>query len=173
MSERPARNVIVALLLALMTAPFAAQTPKPAACPADAKAANLTFTLKDLDGRDVTLSAYKGKVILLDFWATWCGPCKIEIPFFIDLYTKYRSQGLQVVGFAVDEPVATVKEYAEQMKMNYPILVGQNREDVIEAFGPMVGLPTTIIIDRQGRICRSHAGLTAKETFESAIRLLL
>jgi thiol-disulfide isomerase/thioredoxin len=112
-------------------------------------------------------------VILLDFWATWCVPCKLEIPGFIELYTQYRSQGLQVLGFAVDDPVPALKEYAQRMKMNYPILVGQGREDVLEAFGPMVGLPTTFIIGRDGRICSSHFGFTEKEKFEQQIKALL
>ena len=173
MSTRWAKLTIGTVLVAFTAAPVGGQAKNTAACAANAKTANLTFTLKDLDGRDVALSAYKGKVILLDFWATWCGPCKIEIPGFIELYTKYRSQGLQVAGFAVDEPVPLVKEYAQQMKMNYPILVGQGREDVLDAFGPMVGLPTTLIISRDGRICRSHAGFTEKERFEQEIKALL
>ena len=144
-----------------------------AACSPDAKAANLNFTLKDLNGRNVSLNASKGKVILLDFWATWCGPCKIEIPGFIELYKKYRSQGLEVLGFAVDEPAKVLKPYAQQMKMNYPVLVGEGREDVLEAFGPIIGMPTTFIIGRDGRICKSHTGFTTKETFEEEIRGLL
>lgn len=74
-------------------------------CPADAKPANLDFTLKDVDGRDVSLASYKGKVIVLDFWATWCGPCKVEIPHFIELQDTYGPQGLQIVGISVDDPV--------------------------------------------------------------------
>ena len=114
-----------------------------------------------------------GKVILLDFWATWCGPCKFEIPGFIELYTQYGSQGLQVLGFAVDDPVPALKEYASQMKMNYPILVGAGREDVLDAFGPMPGLPTTFIIGRDGKVCTSHTGFTEKEKFEQQIKALL
>jgi len=144
-----------------------------AGCAPEAKAANLNFTLKDLDGNDVTLSAYKGKVILLDFWATWCGPCKVEIPGFIELFSKYRSQGLQVLGFAVDDPVPALKAYANELGMNYPVLIGQGRNDILEAFGPMVGLPTTLIIGRDGRICSRHTGLVPKDRFERDIRSLL
>jgi cytochrome c biogenesis protein CcmG/thiol:disulfide interchange protein DsbE len=166
----------LALGAALLVATFgssAAQRAAAAACDPAARVANLNFTLKDLNGKDVSLSAYKGKVILLDFWATWCGPCKIEIPGFIELYSKYRAKGLQVVGFSVDEPVSTVKPYVEQMKMNYPVLVGQGREDVLEAFGPLIGMPTTFIIGRDGRICKTHAGYTTKDTFEEGIKGLL
>ena len=144
-----------------------------AGCAPDAKPANLNFTLKDLDGKDVALSASKGNVILLDFWATWCGPCKFEIPGFIELYTKYQGQGLQVLGFAVDDPIPALQDYAKQMKMNYPILVGQGREDVVDAFGPMPGLPTTFIIGRDGKVCTSHTGFTEKEKFEEQIKALL
>ena len=140
---------------------------------ADAKVANLNFTLKDLNGNDVTLSDHKGKVILLDFWATWCGPCKVEIPYFIDLYTEYQAQGFQVLGFDVDDPLPTLTAYVERMKMNYPVLIGQGRDDVLKAFGPMPGLPTTVIIGRDGTVCSSHTGLTEKAVFEEAIKALL
>jgi peroxiredoxin len=165
------------LALALVVAaavPAAGQTGRATAgCAPDAQAANLNFTVQDLDGTDVTLSAYRGKVILLDFWATWCGPCKVEIPGFIDLFSRYRSQGLQVLGFAVDDPVAALKAYANELGMNYPVLVGRGRDDVLEAFGPMVGLPTTVIIGRDGRICARHTGFTPKDRFEREIRSLL
>jgi cytochrome c biogenesis protein CcmG/thiol:disulfide interchange protein DsbE len=144
-----------------------------AICAPEAKAADLSFTLKDLNGKDVPLAAYKGKVILLDFWATWCGPCKVEIPYFIELYTTYRAQGLQVLGFDVDDELPALTQYVQRMKMNYPVLIGQGRDDVLEAFGPMPGLPTTVIIGRDGKVCTTHTGLTEKATFEAAIKALL
>lgn len=171
----PSKPIALAVVLVVAaTVPAAGQSGRrTAGCAPDAKAANLNFTLKDLDGKDVTLSAYSGKVILLDFWATWCGPCKVEIPGFIELYSKYRSQGLQVLGFAVDDPVPALKAYANEMGMNYPVLIGQGRNDVLEAFGPMVGLPTTLIIGRDGRICSRHTGFVPKDRFERDIRGLL
>src|SRR5689334_3838233 len=81
-------------------------------CPADSKPANLTFTLKDMNGADVRLATYKGKVVLLDFWATWCGPCKIEIPWFEEFQDRYGKQGLQIVGVSVDDPADKLQAYA-------------------------------------------------------------
>jgi len=142
-------------------------------CPADARAANLDFTLKDIQGRDVTLSQYKGKVLLVDFWATWCEPCKVEIPGFVDLYAKYKSQGFEPVGILVMDETANVKPFAEKFKMNYPVLDGNGHDDLLEALGPVVGLPTTVLISRDGRICATHAGYAPKETFEEEIQALL
>lgn len=142
-------------------------------CPAAAKPANLNFTLKNLDNVDVKLSSFKGKVILLDFWATWCGPCKIEIPWFVELQTRYGTRGLQVLGISVDDKLAPLKSYAAQGKMSYPVLQGLGHDDVLEAFGPMIGLPTTLVISPAGKICATHTGLSSKESFETQIKALL
>ena len=163
-----------------------AKAPDVAACPADAKPANFNFTLKDLDGKDVKLADYKGKVILLDFWATWCGPCKVEIPGFIDLYNKYKSQGFEVVSVVLLDKFANAKPYAQAMKMNYPVLNGDEQQDAIDdAYGPLFGLPMSFLIGRDGRICQKHLGLpsatatkdpdpkTVKDIFEAEIKLLL
>jgi len=146
-----------------------------AACDPHAKTANLNFTFKDLDGKPVALSDYKGKVVLLDFWATWCPPCRKEIPGFVELYNTYKSRGLVVIGVSMDDAEDTpdVKRFAAQLKINYPILLGYGREDDLKpAFGELP-LPTSFVIARDGKICARHDGLTAKEQVEREITALL
>jgi cytochrome c biogenesis protein CcmG/thiol:disulfide interchange protein DsbE len=177
---------VAALALALLTLPAlpdlpfghddlaaAAAAPGASACPANAKPANLNFTLKDLNNKDVKLSALKGKVILLDFWATWCGPCKIEIPWFIEFQNKYAKSGLEVVGVLTEDTPEKARPFAQQWKMNYPILNGNQRDDLDDAYGPMFGLPVTVVISRDGKVCSKHVGLSSKETFEKEIKSLL
>ncbi len=151
----------------------AAASPAGAACPANAKPAPLKYTLKDIDNKPVNLASLKGKVILLDFWATWCGPCKVEIPWFIEFQNKYGKQGLQVVGVSIDDTLDKLKPYVANMKMNYPVLQGLDHDDIQDAFGPMFGVPITIVISRDGRSCFKHVGLSGKDGFESQIKALL
>ena len=122
---------------------------------------------------EVKLASLKGKVVLLDFWATWCGPCKIEIPWFIEFQKKYGAAGLQVVGVSIDDTQAKLKPYVAQMKMNYPVLQGLDHDDVQDAYGPMFGVPVTVVISRDGKICTKHIGFSAKESFEKEIKSLL
>jgi len=144
--------------------------------PDDAKAAGkpapLHFTLKDMNGADVKLASFKGKVILLNFWATWCGPCKAEIPSLVELQHQYADD-LVVLGFSVDDTVDKMKPYAAQYKINYPLLVGNGREDVQEAFGPLFGIPVSVIIGRDGKIAKKHSGIATKSQFEREIKALL
>jgi peroxiredoxin len=144
-----------------------------AACDEGAKPANLGFKLKSIEGTTVNLADLRGKVIVLDFWATWCGPCKIEIPGFVDLQTRYRDRGLVVVGVSVDDPIEKLKPFAQEFQMNYPVLMGVDNDAIQEAYGPIWGLPTTYVIDREGRVCKKHMGLTSKEQFEKVIKALL
>jgi len=139
------------------------------------KAAPLDFTLKDMNGVDVKLASFKGKPIVLNFWATWCGPCRAEIPSLVELQTAYMEEGKDVVilGISVDDPIEKLKPYASQMKMNYPVLVGNGRDDVQDAFGPLWGIPVTVFIDRDGRIAKKHSGIASKEQFEQEIKALL
>jgi len=142
-------------------------------CPADAKPANLDFTLKDVEGKEVSLQSFKGKVIVLDFWATWCGPCKVEIPHFIEFQQKYGTKGLQVVGISVDDPVDKLVPYVKDMGMNYPVLQGLGHDAVQDAYGPILGIPVSVMISRDGKICATHTGLTGKDVFEQEIQSLL
>jgi thiol-disulfide isomerase/thioredoxin len=150
-----------------------AAAPQASACPANAKPANLNFTLKDINNKDVKLSSLKGKVVLLDFWATWCGPCKLEIPWFVEFQNKYGAQGLQVVGVSVDDTLDKLKPYVASMKMNYIVLQGLGHDDMQDAFGPIWGIPVTVVISRDGRICAKHTGMSSKESFEKEIKGLL
>ena len=144
-----------------------------APCDQDAKLANLDFTLKDMNGADVALAAFRGKVILLNFWATWCGPCRIEVPGFVALQEEYRDQGLVVLGLSVDDPVSRITAFAAEFKVNYPMLVGLGRDDVQEAYGPILGMPTTFFIKRDGTVCKTHTGLATKDDVEKDIKDLL
>ena len=143
------------------------------ACMANAKPANFDFTIKDVDGNDVPLSSYKGKVVLLNFWATWCGPCKAEIPGFVRLQEKYRDKGLVIVGYSVDDTAAKAKAYASEYKMNYPILLGEGREEVQDAYGPIWGIPASFIISKDGKVCRKHMGIAPEAVFEKEVAALL
>jgi thiol-disulfide isomerase/thioredoxin len=137
------------------------------------KPANLGFTLKNVAGEDVALSSFKGKVLVLDFWATWCGPCKVEIPSFVELQKKYGGAGLQIVGISIDDTAAELAPYVKEMEMNYPVLVGKGHDDVQDAYGPLVGIPVSVVIARDGKVCVSHPGLTGHDEFEREIKALL
>jgi thiol-disulfide isomerase/thioredoxin len=136
------------------------------------KPANLEFTLKDMHGVDVNLASFKGKVILVNFWATWCGPCRAEIPSLVELQEQYKDD-LVVLGLSVDDTAEKLLPYAAEFKMNYPVLVGNGREDVQEAFGPLFGIPVSVIIGRDGVIAKKHSGIATKEQIEREIQTLL
>jgi peroxiredoxin len=142
-------------------------------CAVNAQAANLNFTLKDMNGADVKLADLKGKVVLLNFWATWCPPCKMEIPWFVEFQAKYKGQGFQAIGVSVDDTADKLAPFAKEFKVNYPLLVGQEREDIQAAYGPIFGIPVTVLIGRDGKICKKHLGPVSKEQFESEIKALL
>ncbi len=130
------------------------------------------FTLKDSNGYSVKLSAYRGKIVLLNFWATWCGPCKIEIPWFIDFQQQYKDKGFEVVGVAMDDEGWTaVKPYLAERKVNYRILLGN--DEVTTLYGGVDSLPTTFIIDKTGKISSVHIGLIGKNEYRDEIQSLL
>ena len=111
-------------------------------------------------------------IVLLDFWATWCGPCKAEIPHLVELQKEYPND-LVVLGMSVDDPLEKLKPFAEQYKINYPVLVGLERADVQDAFGPLYGIPVTFFIGRDGKICQRNDGIRAKGQLEGTIKALL
>ena len=154
-------RILFALCLACL--PLCAQT-----CSADAKPANLDLKFRDVKGKSIVLSDYKGQVVLLDFWATWCPPCRKEIPGLISLYDTYRSRGLVVLGVSMDDSKSDVRKFAKKLGMNYPILLGYGRDDLEPAFGQLP-LPTAFVISRDGRICFRHDGMTEKAEFEREI----
>ena len=135
--------------------------------------ANFKFSFKNSDGKKVSLSEFKGKVIILDFWATWCVPCKEEIPDFIKLQAKYGDRGLQIIGLSVDDSMNQAKKYSAEMKINYPILLAEGKEDILRAYDPIRSIPVSIVIDRQGRIVARHEGIAKLDVFEKEILPLL
>ena len=129
------------------------------------------FSLTDITGKPLKLSDFRGKVVMLDFWATWCGPCRIEIPGFIQLQKRYGEQGFTVVGISMDDSADPVVGFYKEMQMNYPVAVGNDR--LGELYGGVLGLPTTFLIGRDGRIYAKHVGATELEVFEAEIKQLL
>lgn len=145
--------------------------PAPAALSASsAKGAAPQFTLTDIEGRALSLAQYRGKVVILDFWAPWCPPCRKEIPDFISLQHQYALQGLQVIGIGLDEP-SKVAAFVQENGINYPVAAGDDA--ISNLYGGVSGIPTTFIIDRQGVIKNRFEGFTERSVFEAEIRKLL
>ena len=130
------------------------------------------FKLKDIQGKVIKLSDFKGKVVLVNFWATWCIPCKAEIPNFIEFYSKYQKDGFSIIGISVDEDgLKSVKPYCQKMKINYPILLADDK--ITNDFGGIYGFPTSFLINQEGQIVKKYWSYQKKEVFESDIVSLL
>jgi len=130
------------------------------------------FALKDVNGTTVHLSDYRGKVVLLDFWATWCGPCKMEIPWFMEFERKYKDRGFAVLGVSMDDDGwPTVKPFIKDIGMNYRVVLGNDQTG--DLYGGIEALPTAFLIDRQGRVAIEHVGLSSRREFEDGIENLL
>lgn len=129
------------------------------------------FSLTALNGKPLNLSEYKGKVVLLNFWATWCDPCRREIPRFVELQKEYGDRGFQVLGISLDDDAKAVPPFYQEYKMNYPVAVGSAK--VAESFGSVLGLPVNFLIDRDGNIAARHLGEAKFPELENEIRALL
>jgi thiol-disulfide isomerase/thioredoxin len=138
-------------------------------------------TFKDLQGQDVPLASLKGKVVVVNFWATWCEPCQVEIPWMIGFQQKYADQGFTLLGVAMDEegksavePFVQKSQFdvdGKKMTMNYPVVLGN--DDLAEKFGGLLGLPTSIVISRDGKVVKRYIGLASKDDLDAEIKSLL
>ncbi len=158
--------VLLAALVGL-TSLSATESQPTAGAPAPA------WKLRDANGKTVSSTDFKGKVIVLDFWATWCPPCRAEIPGFIELQKEYGKDGLAIIGASVDgaDEIAAVKNFARKFDVNYPVVLAD--EETVRAFGGVDAIPTTFVIDREGRIVSRHLGFTEKADLEKEIKTLL
>jgi thiol-disulfide isomerase/thioredoxin len=143
------------------------------ACPADAPPAALAYTLKDMDDRPVSLADFKGKVVLLDFWATWCGPCKVEMPHLVKLYEKYKGAGFVLLGVNVDEDPKAAVALAERLGVTFPVLFDADKS--VSRLYALDSMPATVLIDRDGRVRHLHRGYRdgVEATYERQVRELV
>jgi peroxiredoxin len=163
--------MLVGLLIALSALPVAPHPADAVAKPRGSRATAPDFTLTDSNGSALKLSAFKDKVVLLDFWATWCHGCKIEIPWYVEFQNKYKERGLSAIGVSMDDDGwKSVKPFLQQNKLNYPVVIGN--EGLGKQFG-VESMPVTLLIDRDGKIAESHAGFVDKNSFEQEILELL
>jgi thiol-disulfide isomerase/thioredoxin len=186
MSLRSARASIALIVLALAACDRGngVEVVAGAGCPVPARRANLDLTLQNPDGANVRLADFRNKVLFVNFWATWCVPCRAEIPVLIELQDRYRSDGLEVLGLVVIDDFANAKPYADKTGINYTVLDATSRKDAEAAFGEVPGLPTSFVLTRDGTVCFEHVGVpkprpgealsdAIRRVFEAEIKALL
>ena len=178
MKRDPVILIVVAIVISLMLVFGIQKTRHGSAGSMQGGGANLQgqlapdFSLAALDGTMMKLSDYRGKAVLLNFWATWCEPCKIEMPWFVELQTKYGPQGFQILGVAMDDATnKEISDFAKKMSVNYPIMIG--KEAVGNQYGGLPFLPSTFYIDREGKVVDRVYGLKSKSEIEEDIQKAL
>lgn len=163
---------LIALVVALLASCSRTKTPQANVKDDAQRKTAPAFTLKNAQGQAVKLADYKGKVVLVNFWATWCGPCEAEIPWFIEFQQKYKDRDFAVLGISMDDDGwKSVTPYVESHKMNYQVLLGD--QVVAQQYGDIDSLPTSFVLDRQGRIAATHIGLVDKRDYQDEILKLL
>ena len=162
------RAAIVAVALA--TAASACRQP-PACDPSEQT--KLDATLTDQDGRDVDLTTYRGRPLLINFWATWCGPCKEEIPVLVELAEQYRSSDIAILGISVDDTQEDIKKFAAEHEVNYPMFVGFGHDELLESYGAEVAVPVTWFVASNGCPLATRAGAAPREWFVGQMKALL
>jgi peroxiredoxin len=138
-----------------------------------AAAVNLDFTLEDINGNDVRLSDFRGRPLVVNFWATWCAPCLLETPVLVDLAREYEARGVAIIGISYDDTPEQARRFAEQFDVPYPLLLGRDRDDVFDAFGLSAGLPTTVFVRPDGTVATRLEGLNTKAWFQDQIEGML
>jgi thiol-disulfide isomerase/thioredoxin len=138
----------------------------------EGETANLSYVLKDMNGEDVNLASFKGRPILLNFWATWCGPCKAEIPWFVDFAEKYKAQRLAVIGISVDDSAEDMRAFAAKYQVNYPLLVGLPDRDLRVQYEANELIPISWLIRADGTILDKAQGVHPREWFEANLQTM-
>jgi peroxiredoxin len=135
--------------------------------------AKLDFTVKDMNGATVSLAAFRGRPLVLNFWATWCGPCKEEIPALISLAEKYKASHLAILGISVDDPPADLQKFATANKVNYPLLVGLGHDELLEAYDAELAVPVSWFVASNGCVATRHPGTASKDWLDAQMKALL